>query len=47
MQIPSPGQLRVYGALHVAAETAAAACHDRATTASLLATARGIADRTG
>ena len=39
--------LSVYGALHLAAATAAAAVFDRATTESLLATARGIADRTG
>jgi transcriptional regulator with XRE-family HTH domain len=39
--------LSVYGALHLAAATAAAAVFDRATTGSLLATARGIADRTG
>jgi len=43
----SPEQLSVYGALHLAAATAAAASLDRATTESLLATARGIADRTG
>jgi transcriptional regulator with XRE-family HTH domain len=39
--------LSVCGALHLAAATAAAAVFDRATTESLLATARGIADRTG
>ena len=44
---PSPERLSVYGALHLAAATAAAASFDRATTESLLATARGIADRTG
>ena len=44
---PSPEQLSVYGALHLAAATAAAASLDRATTESLLATARGIADCTG
>ena len=43
---PSPERLSVYGALHLAA-TAAASSLDRATTESLLATARGIADRTG
>ena len=43
----SPERLSVYGALHLAAGTAAAASFDRATTESLLATARGIADRTG
>ena len=47
MRAPSPEQLSVYGALHLAAATAAAASFDRATTGSLLATARGIADRTG
>jgi transcriptional regulator with XRE-family HTH domain len=44
---PSPERLSVYGALHLAAATAAAASFDRATTQSLLGTARGIADRTG
>jgi transcriptional regulator with XRE-family HTH domain len=43
----SPEQLSVYGALHLAAATAAAACYDRATTEAVLAKARGIADRTG
>ena len=47
MRAPSPEQLSVYGALHLAAATAAAACYDRPTTAAALATARGIADRTG
>ena len=47
MQTPMPERLSVYGALHLAAATAAAASFDRATTKSLLATARGIADRTG
>jgi transcriptional regulator with XRE-family HTH domain len=47
MRAPSPERLSVYGALHLAAATAAAASFDRATTQSLLATARGIADRTG
>lgn len=47
MRSPTPGQLSVYGALHLAAATAAADCHDRAMTAALLATARDIADRTG
>ena len=46
MRAPSPEQLSVYGALHLAA-AAAAASFDRAATESLLATARGIADRTG
>ena len=43
----SSERLSVYGALHLAAATAAAARLDQATTGSLLATARGIADRTG
>ena len=43
----SPERLSVYGALHLAAATAAAASFDRAATESLLATACGIADRTG
>ncbi len=47
MRTPSPEQLSVYGALHLAAATAAAACYDRATTEAVLAKARGIADRTG
>jgi hypothetical protein len=47
MRAPSPERLSVYGALHLAAATAAAASFDGATTQSLLATARGIADRTG
>src|SRR5436305_557183 len=42
----SPERLSVYGALHLAAATAAAASFDRATAQSLLGTARGIADRT-
>ena len=45
--VPSPERLSVYGALHLAAATAAAASLDRATTESLLATARGVAVRTG
>jgi hypothetical protein len=44
IRAPSPERLSVYGALHLAA---AAASLDRATTQSLLATACGIADRTG
>lgn len=47
MHMPSPEQLSVYGALHLAAATAAAACYDRATTETALAKARDIADRTG
>ena len=43
----SPERLSVYGALHLAASTAAAASFDRATAESPLATARCIADRTG
>ena len=47
MRISSPEQLSVYGALHLAAATAAAACYDRTTAEAALAKARGIADRTG
>ncbi|MGO9780035.1 MAG: helix-turn-helix domain-containing protein [Streptosporangiaceae bacterium] len=47
MRSPSPEQLSVYGALHLAAATAAAAAQDRDMTTELLATARGIADGTG
>jgi transcriptional regulator with XRE-family HTH domain len=47
MRAPSPEQLSVYGALHLAAATAAAACYDRAATETALAKARNIADRTG
>jgi transcriptional regulator with XRE-family HTH domain len=43
----SPERLSVYGALHLAAATAAAASFDRAATESLLSTARGIADGIG
>ena len=46
MRAPSPERLSVYGALHLAAATAAAASFDRATETAL-ATARDIADRTG
>jgi len=47
MRLLSPERLSVYGALHLAAATAAAASFDRATAQALLATARGIADHTG
>ncbi|HUC26284.1 MAG TPA: helix-turn-helix transcriptional regulator [Streptosporangiaceae bacterium] len=47
MRAPPPEQLSVYGALHLAAATAAAACYDRTATETALAKARGIADRTG
>jgi transcriptional regulator with XRE-family HTH domain len=47
MRAPLPERLSVYGALHLAAATAAAASFDRAATESLLGTARGIADHTG
>jgi hypothetical protein len=40
MRTPSAERLSVYGALHLAAATAASASFDRATTDSLLATAR-------
>ena len=47
MRSPSPGQLSVYGAMHLAAVTAAAAAFDRTMTAVLLEKARSIAGRTG
>jgi hypothetical protein len=47
MRSPSSEQLSVYGALHVAAVTAAAASYDRTMTTVLLDKARSIADRTG
>jgi hypothetical protein len=47
MRTPSPEKLSVYGAVHLAAATAAAACYDRTATETALATARAIADRTG
>ena len=47
MRSSSPEHLSVYGALHLAAATAAAAAQDWDTTTTLLATARGVADRTG
>ena len=47
MRDPDPNTLSVYGALHLAGVHAAAAVYDRAMTASLLARAREIADRTG
>ena len=47
MRTPSPEQLSVYGALHLAASTAAAAVYDGPMTATLLVKARGIAERTG
>jgi transcriptional regulator with XRE-family HTH domain len=47
MRSPTPDQLSVYGALHLAAVTAAAASYDRTMTAILLDKARSIADRTG
>ncbi len=47
MRSPSPDQISVYGALHLAAATAAAAAQDRDMTMALLATARGVADRIG
>jgi transcriptional regulator with XRE-family HTH domain len=46
MGSPSPEQLSVYGALHLAAVTAAAG-YDRTMTAVLLEKARSIAERTG
>jgi transcriptional regulator with XRE-family HTH domain len=47
MRSPSPEQLSVYGALHLAAVTAAAAAYDQTMTMVLLEKARDIADRTG
>jgi transcriptional regulator with XRE-family HTH domain len=47
MHTSSREQLSVYGALHLAAATAAAACYDRAATETTLAKARDIANRTG
>jgi transcriptional regulator with XRE-family HTH domain len=47
MRSPTPEQLSVYGALHLAAVTAAAAAFDRTMTTPLLEKARGIAGRTG
>jgi len=47
MREPDADMLSVYGALHLAAATAAAAIYDRAMTASLLGKAREIAGRTG
>jgi transcriptional regulator with XRE-family HTH domain len=47
MRAPDADALSVYGALHLAAATAAAAICDRAMTSSLLARAREIADATG
>jgi transcriptional regulator with XRE-family HTH domain len=44
---PEPDQLSAYGALHLAAATAASAVHDHALTASLLGKARGIAAEAG
>ena len=47
MGSPSPEQLSVYGALHLAAITAAAEGYDRTMTTVLLEKARSIAERTG
>lgn len=47
MRSPTPEQLSVYGALHLAAATAAAECRDPAATAALLAKARDVAGDTG
>ena len=47
MGSPSPADLSVYGALHLAAATAASECRDQTATATLLATARDIARETG
>jgi len=47
MRATDSDALSVYGALHLAAATAAAAIYDRAMTASLLAKARETAEATG
>jgi hypothetical protein len=47
MRTPSPDQLSVYGGLHLAGATAAAATYDRAQTAALLAKASTVAERLG
>jgi transcriptional regulator with XRE-family HTH domain len=47
MRAPSPEQLSVYGALHLAAATASAANHDQGTATALLNKARRIAEQTG
>lgn len=47
MRSPAPDSLSVYGALHLAATTAAAAVYDRAAVTTLLGKARVIADQTG
>jgi hypothetical protein len=47
MREPDADTLSVYGALHLAGVHAAAAVYNRAMTASLLARAREIAERTG
>jgi transcriptional regulator with XRE-family HTH domain len=47
MRSPTPEQLSVYGALHLAAATAASECRDQAATATLLAKARDVAGETG
>jgi hypothetical protein len=44
---PTPEHFSVYGALHLAAATAASECHDLAVTVTLLAKARDIAGETG
>lgn len=47
MRAPGPDVLSIYGALHLAAASAAAAVYDRALTGSLLTKAREIADQAG
>jgi hypothetical protein len=47
MRSPSPEQLSVYGGLHLAGATAAAADYDRPITAALITKARVIAERFG
>jgi transcriptional regulator with XRE-family HTH domain len=47
MRSPSPDQLSVYGGLHLAGATAAAADYDRPTVAALIAKAGAVAERLG
>jgi hypothetical protein len=47
MRAPSPDQLSVYGGLHLAGATAAAATYDRAETATLISKASAVAERLG
>jgi transcriptional regulator with XRE-family HTH domain len=47
MRAPSPDHLSVYGGLHLAGATAAAATYDRAQTATLISKASAVAERLG